>query len=69
MIDEAQPRKFAVLVGAEGPGLTAAALEHCDIVAKISMTSAVDSLNVGVAAALAIHHFSSVSNVNRLRVL
>lgn len=45
----------AVLLGAEGPGLTAAAMDAADVVARIPMAPGVDSLNVGVAASIAFH--------------
>ena len=45
----------AVLLGAEGPGLTDAALAAADVVARIPMADGVDSLNVGVAASIAFH--------------
>ena len=45
----------AVLLGAEGPGLTSAAVEAADVVARIPMAPGVDSLNVGVAASIAFH--------------
>lgn len=48
----------AVLLGAEGPGLTDAALDAADVVARIPMRPAVDSLNVGVAASIALHHLA-----------
>ena len=45
----------AVLLGAEGPGLTAPAVEAADVVARIPMAPGVDSLNVAVAASIAFH--------------
>ena len=45
----------ALLLGAEGPGLTPAAIEAADVVARIPMAPGVDSLNVGVAASIAFH--------------
>lgn len=45
----------AVLLGAEGPGLTTAAVEAADVVARIPMAPGVDSLNVAVAASIAFH--------------
>ena len=48
------PRRWALVVGAEGPGLSATTLARCTNV-RIPMSNGVDSLNVGhaVAAALA----------------
>jgi tRNA G18 (ribose-2'-O)-methylase SpoU len=45
----------AVLLGAEGPGLTDAALAASDVVVRIPMADGVDSLNVATAAAVAFH--------------
>jgi len=45
----------AVLLGAEGPGLSDAAVAAADVVARIPMAPGVDSLNVGVAASIAFH--------------
>lgn len=44
-------------VGAEGPGLSAATLTATDMTATIPMRRDLDSLNVGHAAAIALHHF------------
>jgi tRNA G18 (ribose-2'-O)-methylase SpoU len=43
----------AVLLGAEGPGLTAAAQSASDVRVRIPMAAGVDSLNVAAAAAVA----------------
>jgi tRNA G18 (ribose-2'-O)-methylase SpoU len=45
--------RVAVLLGAEGPGLTSAALHASDLRVRIPMSAGVDSLNVGAAAAVA----------------
>jgi tRNA G18 (ribose-2'-O)-methylase SpoU len=44
-----------VLVGAEGPGLTAGAMRVCDVRVRIPMSRGTDSLNVATAAALAFY--------------
>jgi tRNA G18 (ribose-2'-O)-methylase SpoU len=49
-------RRVALLVGNEGTGLSTAALALCDERVRIPMTPAVDSLNVTVAASIAMHH-------------
>jgi tRNA G18 (ribose-2'-O)-methylase SpoU len=46
---------LAVLVGAEGPGLTRAAMRAADMRVRIPMTRGTDSLNVATAAALAFY--------------
>jgi tRNA G18 (ribose-2'-O)-methylase SpoU len=48
------PDRMALLVGAEGPGLTAAALGAVDRTVRIPMAAGVDSLNVATAAAVAL---------------
>ena len=53
-VDPAAPR-LALLLGAEGPGLTAEALAAADQRVRIPMAAGVDSLNVATAAAIAIH--------------
>jgi tRNA G18 (ribose-2'-O)-methylase SpoU len=45
--------RVAVLLGAEGPGLSAAAQSASDVRVRIPMAAGVDSLNVGAAAAVA----------------
>lgn len=52
-------RPTAVLVGAEGPGLDADAIAAADLRVRIAMAPGVDSLNVSVAAALALHHLGT----------
>jgi len=47
--------RIAVLVGAEGPGLTAGALRRSDVRVRIPMSRGTDSLNVATAAALAFY--------------
>jgi len=48
-------QRVALLVGAEGPGLSEAALEAADEWVRIPMADGVDSLNVATAAALAFY--------------
>ena len=50
------PARSAVLLGAEGPGLSPAALAAADTCVRIPMTSGLDSLNVAHAAAIAFWH-------------
>jgi tRNA G18 (ribose-2'-O)-methylase SpoU len=45
--------RWAVLLGAEGPGLSDAALDRADVQVRIPMADGVDSLNVATAAAVA----------------
>jgi tRNA G18 (ribose-2'-O)-methylase SpoU len=51
----APPPRPALLVGAEGPGLTDAAIAAADHRVRIAMREGVDSLNVATSAAIAMH--------------
>lgn len=53
--DIAVPDRVALLLGAEGPGLSAAALALADERVRIPMAAGVDSLNVAAAAAVAFY--------------
>lgn len=48
-------KKVAVMVGAEGPGLTEHAMRAADVRASIPMAHGTDSLNVATAAAIAFY--------------
>ncbi|GAA3506693.1 RNA methyltransferase [Streptomyces prasinosporus] len=57
-LDEAAPHRMdrvAVMLGAEGDGLSARALAAADERVRIPMSHGVDSLNVGAAAAVAFY--------------
>jgi tRNA G18 (ribose-2'-O)-methylase SpoU len=58
--------RVAILVGAEGPGLTPMALRASDVQVRIPMTRGTDSLNVATAAALAF--YERVRLVDRVRL-
>lgn len=47
-------RPVALLLGAEGPGLSSQALAGADVRVRIPLAAAVDSLNVGIAGAIAL---------------
>ncbi len=51
----ARPPRVAVVLGAEGPGLTAAARAACDLRVTIPMSPQADSLNVATAAAIFLY--------------
>ncbi len=51
--------RVALLLGAEGPGLSDEALAAADLRVRIPMAPGVDSLNVATAAAVAFSSFSS----------
>jgi tRNA G18 (ribose-2'-O)-methylase SpoU len=52
------PEKVAIVLGAEGPGLTDETLAMADVCVRIPMSEAVDSLNVATAAAIAFHRLA-----------
>jgi tRNA G18 (ribose-2'-O)-methylase SpoU len=54
----APPPRPALLLGAEGPGLTPGALAAADLRVRIPINPATDSLNVVVAAAIALHRLA-----------
>jgi tRNA G18 (ribose-2'-O)-methylase SpoU len=54
-----QGERVALLLGAEGPGLTPEAMAAADVRVRIPMVSGVDSLNVATAAAVAFHAVAS----------
>ncbi|HVQ97403.1 MAG TPA: RNA methyltransferase [Mycobacterium sp.] len=53
--------RVAILVGAEGPGLSATALRVSDLRVRIPMSRGTDSLNVATAAALAFYERARTS--------
>ncbi len=50
-----RPERHAVLLGAEGPGLSRGWLDAADVRVRIPMRESVDSLNVATAAAIAFY--------------
>lgn len=55
----AQEERVAVLAGSEGTGLTGEALAHADVLVRIPIAPAIDSLNVTVAVGIALHRLAA----------
>lgn len=52
-------RRVALLVGAEGPGLSQDAVDVADVAVTIPMVNCVDSINVATACAVALHEITN----------
>jgi tRNA G18 (ribose-2'-O)-methylase SpoU len=52
----APPPRFALVLGAEGPGLAPETRRLCDVRVTIPMVPGADSLNVATAGAVVLHH-------------
>jgi tRNA G18 (ribose-2'-O)-methylase SpoU len=64
----APPDRWAILLGAEGPGLTAEARSAAAACVRIPMAPGVDSLNVATAAAVAFAHLTADPRITPHRV-
>ena len=49
------PQRIALVLGAEGPGMRHNTAQHCDALARLPISDAVESLNVSNAAAVALY--------------
>ena len=57
--DALGPQRVALVLGAEGPGLRLNTKEHCDALARLPISEAIESLNVSNAAAVALYAAST----------
>ena len=63
LIDIQIPKKWVILMGHEGKGLSKKIIDICDEVVEIEMISDVKSLNVGVAASIIMYQFKNCKNL------
>lgn len=55
---------IALVIGAEGRGLSEGLRKNCDYVVKIPNVGNINSLNASVAAGILLYHLSSLRNIN-----
>ena len=59
LMDVKVPKKWVVLMGHEGKGLSREVIEMCDEVVEIEMMDDIRSFNVGVAASILMYQFKN----------
>ncbi|MEO7655016.1 MAG: 23S rRNA (guanosine(2251)-2'-O)-methyltransferase RlmB [Sphingomicrobium sp.] len=55
LADALGPKRVALVLGAEGPGMRSNVREHCDALARLPIRDAMESLNVSNAAVVALY--------------
>lgn len=56
-------RPLCLVVGSEGKGLSRLVTETCDVVVRIPISAATESLNAGIAASVALYQVSLIRSV------
>jgi len=56
--------KVALLLGTEGPGLSATARDACDHLITVPMAPGADSLNVATAGAVMLYHLQQAARAS-----
>ena len=60
LLDVKEVKKYALIVGNEGCGVSKEVIESADFSVKIAHSKNIDSLNVSVATAIMLHYFESI---------